>query len=587
MRRRKEPLEPMPLDRRPVSRSPWIAYLAAAFVFAALLRLQWNGGIIPVEGGYDSELYLRLARSIAEGRWLGPYDVLTLIRPPVYPAFVAAVASHHLSLQHAQVLLNLGALLLLMPALLAAGLSPLRAFFGTVLCALHPATWMPCRFVATEALAQPLVTATMAAAIGMAASVERTGWAKWRWTLLFCLGLSGSFWVREEGVWLVPFCFALGVVMMVVRQEPDETSVGDFPCVQEMTNRGTFPPKPYTRLHRLGIVLCAVIPVLVCVLAVRAWITAQNEIHYGVRVTTELSEPEFQRAFRWLTRLDAERHHPWVPMTRRAMIEAERVSPKFAKLMPFLSGQFDGAGWSQFGCAWMGICEEIAGGWMVWAFREAAAAAGNHADAVSARAFYGEMADEIEGACASGLVRCSANPSGSVLAPPIQAVDVGRILVSCARVLWMAIWMPDLGEGIAALEQFPTDSTRGQAYAWLKADRIGGKGGPFDRFGPQIVWAYRGVHLAAVGWVVVWWSREAVRWFCRRGRRTGGLTVLGAACLLLGVIIVSRTLLVAYIDAMSFRAQLRYMLAVYPALIAMACCCRNKPLQRYALSQRL
>ncbi len=139
------------------------------------------------------------------------------------------------------------------------------------------------------------------------------------------------------------------------------------------------------RLHRLGLVLTAGVLGFLCLVAVRNWIAGQNEGHYGEAVTTELSEPQFRRAFHVVTELDARRNNPYKPITREAM--AARVSVRFGELMPFLAEQFDGAGWSKFGCEWMDICTEIAGGWMGWELREAAGAARKHADAVSARAF--------------------------------------------------------------------------------------------------------------------------------------------------------------------------------------------------------
>lgn len=84
------------------------------------------------------------------------------------------------------------------------------------------------------------------------------------------------------------------------------------------------------------------------------------------------------------------------------------------------------------------------------------------------------------------------------------------------------------------------------------------------------MWAYRLLHLAAIGWILIGLIRMVVLRFSRRRKRVGGLTMTDAAWLPFGAIIISRTLLVVYIDAMSFGAQLRYMLPIYPTLIGMA-----------------
>ncbi|WP_028323412.1 hypothetical protein [Desulfatirhabdium butyrativorans] len=556
----------------------WDWYIASACVLAALCWLQWNSPIVPLAGAYDSEIYLRMARYMAEGRWLGPYDGMTLIRLPVYPAFVGKVVRLGLSLQNVQVVANLGAILVLALALRAAGLAAIRIFAVVLLAGFHPASWMPCRFVATEALAQALITIMMASAIGIAASIGRAGAARWAWAVLFCLGLSGAFWIREEGMWLLPFGLVLGWMMVAVRSGNGVGGSGQWAVgsryLADFHPRGGDNEVISDWMQRLGFALIVGALGIVCLLAVRHWIITQNERHYGVAVTTEISEPEFRRAFRNLTRLDANRHHPYVPVTREAMAAAARVSPGFRELMPVLEEQLDGKGWSRYGCEWMGICREIAGGWMVWAFRDAADQVGKYVDARTARAFYSGIAEDIEAACSAGRIECSSNPTGNILAPPLQPVDAWRILFSCGRVLWMAVWMPGLGEGIAAVERLPSGPETTQAYRWLKGDRIDAEAAPLYLFGPQIVWVYRLVHIGSVLLIFLGLVYGVAGWFYRCRKRRAGLSTLQAAAVLCCAVIVSRTLLVAYIDAMSFWAQLRYMLSVYPALIVWMGCIR-------------
>jgi len=531
-------------------------------------------GIVPLAGAYDSELYLRLARSILQGNWLGPYDVLTLIRMPVYPGFVAQVMRWGMGLQQAQAFLNLGAVLLMMAALRAAGVSAVRVFGFVLLYGLHPAVWMPIRFVATESLALSLLTATIACGIGMLASKRKESRARWGWAVLFGFFFAPAFWVREEGVWLLPFGLALGWALWIEPGHSEKGRKGIQPVDVRIAAGGAV-----ARVSRFwrrmrpdvwGIGLLCVF----CVVAVRGAIVWKNKVHYGVSVTTELSDPGFQAAFGAMTRLDAERHHPYVPITRKAMKEAAVVSPRFGEIYPFLEKQLDGKGWSQYGCSWMGVCEEIAGGWMVWAFRDAASKAGKHADAREAAAFYAQMAKELRSACAAGTVRCSKNPSGNVLAPPLQARDIGRMFISCGRVLWMAIWMPGLGEGIAAVDVLPKAPDTERVYAEAFGPKaLAATGGWLFRLGPSLVWVYRGLHLIGCGLIAAWLFRSVRRWRDQCGGVARcGISVRQAACMLLAVVIISRILLVAYIDAMSFWAQLRYMIYVYPAGIALVMC---------------
>ncbi len=147
-----------------------------------------------------------------------------------------------------------------------------------------------------------------------------------------------------------------------------------------------------------------------CVYLLTDFLRNENKKYYGVGVSHELNEPNFVSAFQWLTRLEGGTHPAYVPVSRAALNQAYEISAHFAMLKPFLSQQTEGRGWAKFGCEWMGICDELPGGWILWAVRDAAASIGVYQSATSASRFFGEVAREIKTACKEGRVRCTANP---------------------------------------------------------------------------------------------------------------------------------------------------------------------------------
>ena len=67
----------------------------AAWLAVGILSLWVRGGFPLHAIGWaeaDDALFIRLARSLALGQWLGPYDNLTLAKGPFYPAFIAMSA---------------------------------------------------------------------------------------------------------------------------------------------------------------------------------------------------------------------------------------------------------------------------------------------------------------------------------------------------------------------------------------------------------------------------------------------------------------------------------------------------------------
>ena len=84
-----------------------------ALLFAAGMLLAGPLTVSRAGGWYDDFLFVRLARFILHGQWLGPFDQLTLTTGPFYPLFLAGCAASGVPVQAAtQCVYLCGALLL-------------------------------------------------------------------------------------------------------------------------------------------------------------------------------------------------------------------------------------------------------------------------------------------------------------------------------------------------------------------------------------------------------------------------------------------------------------------------------------------
>src|SRR5258708_31659467 len=104
------------------------------------------------------------------------------------------------------------------------------------------------------------------------------------------------------------------------------------------------------------------------------------------------------------------------------------VSPAFAVVQADLAGGI-ARGWAGASESLTGLPpgqEQIGGGWMIWAFREAAARGGHHATAWQALAHYRRIADEIDQACDAGRLPAGAARSG--FQPPWHPAQTGAFL---------------------------------------------------------------------------------------------------------------------------------------------------------------
>ena len=391
------------------------------------LYLNWKSSIFTLGGPHDSLRYIGMAETILKGEWLGEYNNMTLIRSPVYSLALALNSLAGWRLHVFQQTIYLSSVLLLVAALRTVHVARWRALIICLLCVFHPLTFYCTNFVVSEALYVSLTTGVMAGCFGILGTYKGSMIPYCFWLIILSLS-SALFWhIRPEGVWIIPFyavCF--GFLL--------------WDC------------KSRLRSFWVRVSALLIIPIF-AVLLLGNYLASLNEKHYGIRVTNELAESNFINAFNWLTRLAPDSSRPYVPVSKKAMENAYEVSDHFALLKPYLSQQTNGRGWTKFGCEWMGICNELAGGWTVWAIRDAVASIGAYSSGVSASRFYGSVAREIREACTGGKISYTKNPTGNFLAPPVRLTDVPRILISSVRVLSLAFTFGDF-----ALQ--PEDSDR-------------------------------------------------------------------------------------------------------------------------------
>jgi hypothetical protein len=337
--------------------------------------------------GHDDHLYLYLANSLAQGRWLGAYSHMTLIKGPFYPMWIAMSFASGIPLLLSEHLLYAAAC-----AVLAVALSPalpsrrlrLALFALLFFCPLSFADG-PMTRVVRESIYVPLTLLVLATALGLALRLDEPLQATRGW--IAGLGASlAAFWLcREERIWIVP-------ALLVIAG----WSLLRWPR-REVLRRGLAP---------LGLAAALVSAVVLI-----------NGFRYGAFVITEFTEGAYPRAYAALTHVghEKDRLKVFLPAETRRRIYA--ASPRFAELEPFLEGEV-GRGWIKPACDAFGICDEIGSGWLMWALRDAAAAAGHYRDGGEAARYWSAVADEVASACGKQMLKCRAWSLGFL--PPLR-----------------------------------------------------------------------------------------------------------------------------------------------------------------------
>ncbi len=180
----------------------WLLICAASLGLSVLL--QWNGQIQAIGGDHDSLKYLGMTETLLNGKWMGDYNQMTLIRLPIYPLFLALNSSMDWPLQRSQMLLYLASIGFLMAALRSVDVARWRIAAICVLCAFHPAGIFPSMYLATEAMYTSVATIVLAGCIGVMGSINKKKPRAYFWGILLSVSLALFWHIRSESLWILP-----------------------------------------------------------------------------------------------------------------------------------------------------------------------------------------------------------------------------------------------------------------------------------------------------------------------------------------------------------------------------------------------
>src|SRR5262249_29682919 len=81
------------IDRLPSRDSGFVRFAAPGLILVVYLAAAGAAPVsVRMDQRYDDALFIRLGEAIASGRWLGDYNVLTLVKGPVFPLLLAGAS---------------------------------------------------------------------------------------------------------------------------------------------------------------------------------------------------------------------------------------------------------------------------------------------------------------------------------------------------------------------------------------------------------------------------------------------------------------------------------------------------------------
>jgi hypothetical protein len=393
---------------------------------------------------HDDQLFINLAANLLAGRWLGSYSQFTLMKGPMYSLFIAGVFLSGIPLFAAQQLIYCASCWLLECAIrpLVSNVWPRFALFAVLL--FNPVTYDArgnARLLRQDII-PGLVLAIVAGFIAMHARQSRPRSRSAPWAILSGVTLAAFWLTREESLWLLP-CLV---------------------PIWGMTAFTVWRSRQRDRIARIFVLLVPAGIWAACLVIV----ASINLAYYGIFTTCEFRHADFAAAYGALLRVDPAQWRPYIHVPHESRERLYAISPAFAELRPHLEGPIGKAyAVPSEALTHIPVSElEIAGGWFVWALRDAVCAAGHCSNGREAMAFYRRLANEVNEACDNGLIEAGPRRTGFV--PRLRREHLDLLPGAVRRVTKLFLTFDELGVSSpssmgtpAELVQF-ADLTRGR-----------------------------------------------------------------------------------------------------------------------------
>jgi len=332
---------------------------------------------------HDDMHFVIQAKNILEGRWLGPYDEMTLMRGPFYPIWIAFSHTLKTPLLISEHALYIFACIVAYVAIKPVVKNNLFRFFVFLILLFNPVSFdssVSLRVI--RSAIYPAVTLLVVSSFfGLATrALNKKGRYLIAWATLAGISLGTFYLTREESVWLLPYFLFLYLYLIIKIIIPKKTDLS------------------------LSVSLLAY-PFVICLFIV--YLVAQiNSVKYGRYIITEIKSSAFNSAYGFLSRVYQPRER-YVPVTAYALEAVYKISPSMVKIKPFLGGGTVLA-WSNVSRAVLKDLptNEIGGGWFAFALRDSVYLAHYHDNLSEALDYYNQVAKEIETACDKGELQC-------------------------------------------------------------------------------------------------------------------------------------------------------------------------------------
>lgn len=368
------------------TRTLWLLalLLVAGKVFLCSFQYIWAS---PELSPIDDTLMFDLANNIVAGNWLGEYNWLTLSKHSFFALWLAGVHTLGINYIVAGQLLFAFACLVLLAAVKPLFKTNIARFFVFGIVLFTPASWAEFTLrVYRDNIYPSLVLLAFSALLGALVRYKNPLQKTIGFYILAGLGFGAAWLTHEDNALLLPFIGCAVLFFLITLWLSKDVS------------------KKAAKTAMLAL------PLAVYTVCILSW-CGMNYKYYNRFIVSDFTSSEFNDAMGALSRIYPDDQTRYNLLPRNSRLAAYEISPTFATIEPYLDVPDIYNGYGSV------PDQEIFSGALHFAIRKAVGNAGYYADAETARAFYIQVAEEINSACDNGLIPSSAKKRSGTFAP--------------------------------------------------------------------------------------------------------------------------------------------------------------------------
>ena len=328
------------------------------------------------ENKYDDALMLKQANSILQGKWLGEYNSLTLVKGPITPIFIAILNKLHIPFLIGQELLYDVSCLFVIYTFSKTIKNKKILYIIFAILLFNPVTFSTeiCR-VYRDGISTSLTMLLIGFSYSIFLNRENSPKKQIKYFIGLGITLSALYLCREESIWILPFVIisTITTIIFIIKDKKIKSS------------------KILIGMYAIPIAIFIINNLTICTV---------NYKNYGVFELNQYWSKEFKEAYGAITRVIPNEIYSKVPVSQETIKRICEISPKFKEIEEYLTGE-EADKWSKCGDGKIG---EIQGGWIHWAIIKGVDAKGYYKDAKTANQYYKELANEINNAIDEGKI---------------------------------------------------------------------------------------------------------------------------------------------------------------------------------------